>query len=108
MNVFKPVMVHCCLTSIRLLADAADSFRENCIEGIELDRERVQSLMEQSLMLVTALNRSIGYDNAAKAAKTAYEANTTLKEAVLSLGLLSAEEFDAAIVPSEMVGPREA
>ena len=108
LNVFKPVMVHCCLTSIRLLADAADSFRENCIEGIELDRERVQSLMEQSLMLVTALNRSIGYDNAAKAAKTAYEANTTLKEAVLSLGLLSAEEFDAAIVPSEMVGPREA
>ncbi len=108
LNVFKPVMVHCCLTSIRLLADAADSFRENCVVGIELDRDRVQSLMEQSLMLVTALNRSIGYDNAAKAAKTAYENNTTLKEAVLSLGLLSGDEFDAAIVPSDMVGPREA
>lgn len=108
LNVFKPVMVHCCLTSIRLLADAADSFRENCVVGIELDRDRVQSLMEQSLMLVTALNRSIGYDNAAKAAKTAYENNTTLKEAVLALGLLSGDEFDAAIVPSDMVGPREA
>ncbi len=108
LNVYKPVMVHCCLTSIRLLADATASFRENCIEGIELDRERVESLMQQSLMLVTALNRSIGYDNAAKAAKTAYEGGTTLKQAVVGLGLLTPEEFDAAIVPASMVGPREA
>ena len=106
LNVFKPVMVHNCLTSIRLLSDAADSFRANCVEGLELDEQRIEELLHKSLMLVTALNRSIGYDNAAKAAKTAYERNTTLRDAVVDLGLLSGEEFDAAVVPGDMVGPR--
>ncbi len=107
LNVYKPVIVHNVLESIRLLADACDSFRANCVEGLELDRERVTSLMRQSLMLVTALNRHIGYDNAAKVAKKAYAEGVTLREAVVALGLMSGEEFDAAVVPADMVGPRE-
>ena len=106
LNVFKPVIVHNVLESTRLLADACDSFRTRCVEGIELDRERVDGLMRQSLMLVTALNRHIGYDNAAKVAKKAYAEGTTLREACVALGFLSAEEFDAAVVPEDMVGPR--
>jgi len=106
LNVFKPLIVHNVLLSARLLGDACDSLRELCIDGLELDRERVEGLMRQSLMLVTALNRHIGYDNAAKAAKKAYEENSTLREAVLALGLLSGDEFDAAVVPGEMIGPR--
>jgi fumarate hydratase, class II len=108
LNVFKPVIVHNVLESVSLLADAADSFRENCIEGLELDEKRVETLMRQSLMLVTALNRHIGYDNAAKVAKKAYQENTTLREAVVALGLMSGEAFDAAVDPSSMVGPRKA
>ena len=107
LNVFKPVMIHNVLQSSRLLADACDSFRTNCIDGLELDRERVDELMRESLMLVTALNRHIGYDNAAKAAKKAYEENTTLREAVLALSLLSGEDFDRFVNPLEMVGPKE-
>ena len=108
LNVFKPVMIHNVLESCRILGDACDSFREKCIDGLELDAERVDTLMRQSLMLVTALNRHIGYDNAAKVAKKAYEDNTTLVEACVALGLMSAEEFEAAVVPTQMVGPREA
>jgi len=108
LNVFKPVMIHNVLQSARLLADACDSFRENCIDGLELDRERVETLMRESLMLVTALNRHIGYDNAAKVAKKAYTDNTTLREAIVELGFMTGEEFDAAVIPSEMVGPRPA
>ena len=108
LNVFKPVMIHNVLQSARLLADACDSFRENCIDGLELDRERVETLMRESLMLVTALNRHIGYDNAAKVAKKAYTDNTTLREAIVELGFMTGEEFDAAVVPGEMVGPRPA
>ena len=108
LNVYKPVIVHNVLDSCRLLADACDSFRTNCIEGLELDRDRVDTLMRKSLMLVTALNRHIGYDNAAKVAKKAYIDNTTLREAVVELGFMTAEEFDAAVVPSQMTGPREA
>jgi fumarate hydratase class II len=108
LNVFKPVMIHNVLESTRLLSDACDSLREKCIDGLELDVERVDKLMRQSLMLVTALNRHIGYDSAAKVAKKAYEENTTLVEAVVALGLMTAEEFEAAVVPGEMVGPREA
>jgi fumarate hydratase class II len=108
LNVFKPVIVHNVLESIALLSDACDSFRTNCIAGLELDRERVQELMLQSLMLVTALNRHIGYDNAAKVAKKAYLEGTTLRSAVQDLGLMSGEEFDRAVVPGEMVGPRPA
>lgn len=107
LNVYKPVMIHNCLESIRLLTDACDSFRENCISGLELDRERVDSLMHQSLMLVTALNRHIGYDNAAAVAKKAYKEGITLREACVALGHLSGEQFDGAVIPSKMVGPRD-
>ncbi|MCA8980138.1 MAG: class II fumarate hydratase [Planctomycetes bacterium] len=106
LNVFKPVMIHNVLESCALLSDACESFREHCIEGLELDAERVDKLMKQSLMLVTALNRHIGYDKAAKVAKKAYEENTTLVEAVVGLGFMTADEFEAAVVPGEMVGPR--
>jgi len=106
LNVFKPVIIHDTLESIRLLADASDSFREHCVDGLELDRERVDELMRRSLMLVTALDRHIGYDNAAKVAKKAHKENKTLREAVIELGLMTGEAFDAAVVPSEMVGPR--
>ncbi|MAE28413.1 MAG: class II fumarate hydratase [Planctomycetota bacterium] len=106
LNVFKPVMIHNVLQSSTLLADACDSLRCNCIDGLELDGERVEALMRNSLMLVTALNRHIGYDQAAKVAKKAWADNTTLVEAVVELGLMSAEEFAAAVVPEEMVGPR--
>jgi fumarate hydratase class II len=105
LNVFKPVMIHNVLQSIRLLADACDSFRSNCIDGLELDEPRVDALMKQSLMLVTALNRHIGYDNAAKAAKKAYHEGTTLEAAVVALGLMNPAQFQKAVVPSKMVGP---
>jgi fumarate hydratase class II len=105
LNVFKPVIVHNVLESIRLLADACDSFRENCVHGMDVDRARVEDLMQRSLMLVTALNRHIGYDNAAKVAKKAYHDGTTLEEAVVALKLMTAEAFRAAVVPGDMVGP---
>ncbi|MEM6672966.1 MAG: class II fumarate hydratase [Planctomycetota bacterium] len=106
LNVYKPVMIHNVLESIRLLADGADSFRENCVRGLDVDRERIDTLMKQSLMLVTALNRHIGYDNAAKVAKKAYEEGTTLVQAVTALGLMTEDEFQRAVVPSEMTAPR--
>jgi fumarate hydratase, class II len=105
LNVFKPVIIHNVLEAITLLADAADSFRQNCLDGLELNRQRVESLMQQSLMLVTALNRHIGYDKAAKVAKTAFEKNATLRETVVQLGFMTGEAFDAAVQPREMVGP---
>ncbi len=108
LNVFKPVMIHNLLTSARLLADACDSFRTNCVDGLTLNAERVDTLMKQSLMLVTALNRHIGYDNAAKVAKKAYKEGTTLVDAIVALDLMTAEEFEAAVIPGDMVGPREA
>ncbi|WP_145188151.1 class II fumarate hydratase [Planctomycetes bacterium Pla163] len=107
LNVFKPVIVHNVLESLRLLSDGADSFREKCLAGIELDRARIDSLMRDSLMLVTALNPHIGYDNAAKVAKKAYNDGTTLREACAALGLMTGEEFDAAVRPEQMVAPRE-
>ena len=106
LNVFKPVMIYSLLQSAKLIGDACDSFRGNCVEGIEPNRARIRSLMEQSLMLVTALNPHIGYDNAAKVAKKAYAENTTLKEAALALDLLTAEQFDAWVRPEDMLGPR--
>jgi len=108
LNVYKPMMIHNVLQSSRLLTDACDSFREKCVDGLEVDAPRVDSLMRESLMLVTALNRHIGYDNAAKVAKKAYEEGTTLRVAIEALGLMSGEEFDAAVIPGEMVGPKEA
>jgi fumarate hydratase class II len=105
LNVFKPVIAYNFLQSVRLLADAAKSFNDNCAVGIEPDKKRIKQLVDQSLMLVTALNRRIGYDNAAKIAKTAHKNGTTLKEEAINLGLLTAEEFDAEVKPEQMVGP---
>ena len=105
LNVFKPVIAYNFLQSVRLLADAAKSFNDNCAVGIEPDAKRIKQLVDQSLMLVTALNRKIGYDNAAKIAKTAHRNGTTLKEEAINLGLLTAEEFDAEVKPEQMVGP---
>ncbi|HEY9010037.1 MAG TPA: class II fumarate hydratase [Devosia sp.] len=105
LNVFKPVIAYNFLQSVRLLADAAKSFNDHCAAGIEPDRARIKQLVDQSLMLVTALNRKIGYDNAAKIAKNAHKKGTTLKESAIELGLLTAEEFDAEVKPEQMVGP---
>lgn len=107
LNVFKPMMIYNLLTSSNLLADACDSFRENCVEGIEANKERIDELMKNSLMLVTALNPHIGYDNAAKVAKKAFTENTTLKAAAIDLKLLTADEFDAWVKPENMIGPRK-
>ncbi|MDP6817600.1 MAG: class II fumarate hydratase [Alphaproteobacteria bacterium] len=105
LNVFKPVMIYNLLQSIRLLADGARSFSGNCVRGIEPNHARIEQLLHESLMLVTALNPHIGYDNAAKAAKKAHTDGTTLKAAALSLGLLSEAEFDKWVDPLKMVGP---
>ncbi len=106
LNVFKPVMIANLLSSIRLLADGCRSFAENCVAGIEANTDRINSLMQNSLMLVTALNPHIGYDNAAKIAKKAHQDGSTLKEAGVALGLLTAEQFDEWVRPEEMIGPR--
>jgi len=105
LNVFKPVIAYNFLQSVRLLADAARSFNDHCAVGIEPDRARIRQLVDQSLMLVTALNRRIGYDNAAKIAKNAHRKGTTLRESAIELGLLTGEEFDAEVKPENMVGP---
>eukprot|EP00030_Apusomonadida_sp_AF-17_P005033 a516913_19.p1 GENE.a516913_19~~a516913_19.p1 ORF type:complete len:486 (-),score=196.96 a516913_19:5-1429(-) len=105
LNVFKPVIIANVLSSARLLATACDGFRVHCVLGLEANTARIEQIMRESLMLVTALNPVIGYDNAAKAAKRAHEQGTTLKESVLALGLLTAEQFDAAVVPADMLGP---
>ena len=105
LNVFKPVMIHNLLQSIRLLADAAVSFADNCIAGIAADRERIAALLGRSLMLVTALVPHIGYDNAAKIAKKAHEEGTTLREAAAALGLVTLEQFDTWVRPEAMLYP---
>ena len=106
LNVFKPLIIHNYLHSVRLLADCARSFREHCVEGIEPERERIDAYLRDSLMLVTALNPHIGYDNAAKVAKKAHNERTSLKEAAVSLGLIAPEDFDRWVRPESMVGPR--
>jgi fumarate hydratase class II len=106
LNVFKPVMIHNLLHSVRLLADSCRSFTEHCVVGIEPNREQIEHFLTNSLMLVTALNPHIGYDNAAKVAKLAYEERSTLREAAVKLGLLTGEQFDELIKPEEMIGPR--
>jgi fumarate hydratase, class II len=107
LNVFKPVLVFNVLNSVRLLADGLDSFRENCLVGIEANKNQIKKHLENSLMLVTALNPHIGYDNAAKIAKTAYEKNTTLKEEAVNLGLMTAKDFDKYVRPEDMIGPKD-
>jgi fumarate hydratase class II len=105
LNVCKPVMIHNFCNSIDLLTDACDRFREFCVEGLEPDYEQINHHLNNSLMLVTALNPIIGYDKAAKVAKKAHKERTTLREAAMSLGFLSAEEFDKAVVPEDMTHP---
>ena len=103
LNVFKPVLIHNLLESSKLLTDAMASFREHCVVGIEPNREQITRHLNNSLMLVTALNQVIGYDAAAKVAKTAFEKNLTLKEAALQLGLITAEKFDEVVRPEKMI-----
>jgi fumarate hydratase class II len=105
LNVYKPVLAYCMMHSIQLLADVARSFTENCVEGIRADEKRIRELMERSLMLVTALAPRIGYDNAAKVAKTAHANGTTLKEEAVRLGFVSATEFDRLVQPEKMTRP---
>ncbi|WP_374623118.1 class II fumarate hydratase [Devosia sp.] len=105
LNVFKPVIAYNFLQSVRLLADAAKSFNDHCAIGIEPDETRIKQLVDQSLMLVTALNRRIGYDNAARIAKNAHKTGSTLRQSAIDLGLLTGEEFDAEVKPEQMVGP---
>src|SRR6201988_4624326 len=105
LNVYKPVLAYDMLNSIQLMADAARSFRKHCIAGIRADEKRIHELMERSLMLVTALAPKIGYDNAAKVAKTAHARGTTLKEEAVRLGFVSAGEFDRLVKPREMTHP---
>ncbi len=105
LNVFKPMIIYNVLQSIRLLTDSAVSFTDNCVAGIEANEEKIHESLYNSLMLVTALNPHIGYDNAAKIAKTAYKDGTSLKEAALKLELLTEEQFDKWVVPENMVKP---
>jgi fumarate hydratase class II len=105
LNVFKPLIIHNFLQSARLLADGARNFVERCVEGIEPNRETIARHLHNSLMLVTALNPHIGYDNAAKIAKYAHKKGQTLREAALELGLVTGEQFDAWVRPEAMVGP---
>jgi fumarate hydratase class II len=105
LNVYKPVLAHCMLQSIRLLADAATSFTDHCVVGIKADAKRIDELMQRSLMLVTALAPKIGYDNAAKVAKTAHARGTTLREEAVRLGFVTAAEFDRLVKPEKMTRP---
>src|SRR5690242_21261616 len=108
LNVFKPLIIHNVLQSIRLLADACASFDTHCARGIEPDRARIRDLVERSLMLVTALAPRLGYDRAAKIAKTAHAEGLTLRETAVKLGYLTAEEFDREVRPESMVGEKAA
>jgi fumarate hydratase class II len=105
LNVFKPVLIYNLLQSIRLVGDAATSFAEHCVEGIEADRKRIAELLQRSLMLVTALAPQIGYDNAATIAKTAHKNGTSLREEAIRLGFVTAKEFDDLVRAEEMVHP---
>ena len=106
LNVFKPVIAAAALESIRLLGDAATSFRVHCVEGLQPDRERIDALMQRSLMLVTALTPRIGYDRAAKIVRAAHANGTTLREEAVRLGFVSARDFDAWVRPESMLGPQ--
>ncbi|MXP37707.1 class II fumarate hydratase [Erythrobacter ramosus] len=107
LNVFKPVIIYNVLQSMKLLGDASHAFTDNCVVGIEANMDRITQLLNESLMLVTALNPHIGYDNAAKIAKKAHAEGTTLKAAALALGLLTEEQFAEWVVPADMIRPRD-
>ena len=106
LNVFNPLIAHNVLRSIRLLTDACESFNKNCAVGIEANKEKIEEHLNNSLMLVTALNPHIGYDKAAQVAKKAYKENLTLRQAVVELGFLTGEEFDRLVRPEEMTKPK--
>jgi fumarate hydratase class II len=105
LNVYKPVLAYCMMHSIQLMSDVARSFTEHCVQGIRADEKRIRELMERSLMLVTALAPKIGYDNAAKVAKSAHARGTTLKEEAVRLGFVSSAEFDQLVRPEKMTRP---
>jgi fumarate hydratase class II len=105
LNVYKPVMIHNLLHSIRLLHDASHGFVEYCIKGIELNREQIGENLKDSLMLVTALNPHIGYDKAAQVAKNAHKKRISLRESAVELGFLSGEDFDKYVKPEAMTHP---
>jgi fumarate hydratase class II len=105
LNVYKPVLAYCMMNSIELLSDVVRSFAEHCVEGIRADEERIRDLMQRSLMLVTALAPKIGYDNAAKVAKSAHSRGTTLKEEAVRLGFVEPAEFDRLVRPDKMTHP---
>ena len=107
LNVYKPMMIHNLLHSIRILSDTCISFSEKCIDGLQANIEKISQHLENSLMLVTALNPHIGYDNAAKIAKNAHKNNLTLRESALELGLLNNHQFDNWVKPEEMIGPNK-
>jgi fumarate hydratase class II len=106
LNVYKPILAYCMLQSIRLLADAVNSFTDNCVIGIRANEPRIREHMERSLMLVTALAPKIGYDKAAQVAKAAHANGTTLREEALQLGFITAPEFDRLVQPEKMTRPR--
>ena len=106
LNVYKPMMAYNVLQSMQLLGDAASAFTDNLVAGLQADRERIDKLMRESLMLVTALAPEIGYDNATKVAKTAHKNGTTLKEEAIALGFVDAETFDRVVRPEKMIGPK--
>jgi fumarate hydratase class II len=106
LNVMKPVIAYNLLQSLQLLGDAAVAFTDNCVVGIEADRPRIERLMRESLMLVTALAPTIGYDNATTVAKTAHKNGTTLREEAIALGFVDAETFDRVVRPEDMIGPK--
>ncbi len=105
LNVYKPLIIHAFLQSVRLLSDGARSFEEHCARGIEPDEARIRELLERSLMLVTALSPHIGYDRAAQIAKKAHREGTTLREAALALAYVSEADFDRWVRPEQMTGP---
>ena len=106
LNVYKPVMAYNMLQSITLLADSARSFADKCVVGITANEDRITELLQRSLMLVTALAPTIGYDNATKVAKTAHKNGTTLREEAVKLGFVTEEEFDKVVRPELMIAPR--
>ncbi len=106
LNVFKPLIANAFLQSVRLLRDAMASFEEHCARGIEPNHERITALLQRSLMLVTALAPRVGYDKAAAIAKKAHKEGTTLREAALALGHVTAQQYDEWVKPEEMVGPK--
>ena len=106
LNVYKPMMSYNLLQSMQLLADGANAFTDNCVSGIEPNTDRITKLMNESLMLVTALAPQIGYDNATTVAKTAHKNGTTLKEEAIKLGFVDEATFDQVVRPEQMIGPK--